>query len=316
MNVDQLAESLRNDPMFMQNVVRWDVLPARPAVYEPFPDSLDPRLLPVLEKRGVHQLYRHQAHAIREVLAGRDVVVVTPTASGKTMCYNLPVLSAILQNDDARALYLFPTKALSADQVSELYELIEAMAECDKVCTHLHLPLQSGSTEILKKMNRKYTKESYLSLVERIREKNPKLSLTTDIIVGFPGETEEDFLETMDVVGKVGYDSAFTFIYSKRSGTPAAAKEDQVPEEVVKDRFDRLLAQVQEIARERSSRFEGTVQEVLVESVNDQDASLVTGRMGNNLLVHFPGDESMIGKIVTVYLKEAKGFYYMGELCK
>ena len=89
MNVDQLAESLRSDPMFMQNVVRWDVLPARPAVYEPFPDSLDPRLLPVLEKRGVHQLYRHQAHAIREVLAGRDVVVVTPTASGKTMCYKI-----------------------------------------------------------------------------------------------------------------------------------------------------------------------------------------------------------------------------------
>lgn len=136
MNVDQLAESLRSDPMFMQNVVRWDVLPARPAVYEPFPDSLDPRLLPVLEKRGVHQLYRHQAHAICEVLAGRDVVVVTPTASGKTMCYNLPVLSAILQNDDARALYLFPTKALSADQVSELYELIEAMGVDIKTYTY------------------------------------------------------------------------------------------------------------------------------------------------------------------------------------
>lgn len=136
MNVDQLAESLRSDPTFMQNVVRWDVLPARPAVYEPFPDSLDPRLLPVLEKRGAHQLYRHQAHAIREVLAGRDVVVVTPTASGKTMCYNLPVLSAILQNDDARALYLFPTKALSADQVSELYELIEAMGVDIKTYTY------------------------------------------------------------------------------------------------------------------------------------------------------------------------------------
>ena len=105
-------------------------------MYEPFPDSLDPRLLPVLEKRGVHQLYRHQAHAIREVLAGRDVVVVTPTASGKTMCYNLPVLSAILQNDDARALYLFPTKALSADQVSELYELIEAMGVDIKTYTY------------------------------------------------------------------------------------------------------------------------------------------------------------------------------------
>ena len=119
-------------------------------------------------------------------------------------------------------------------------------------------------------------------------------------------------LETMDVVGKVGYDSAFTFIYSKRSGTPAAAKEDQVPEEVVKDRFDRLLAQVQEIARERSSRFEGTVQEVLVESVNDQDASLVTGRMGNNLLVHFPGDASMIGTFKQIHLDVCKGFYYMG----
>lgn len=116
----------------------------------------------------------------------------------------------------------------------------------------------------------------------------------------------------MDVVGKVGYDSAFTFIYSKRSGTPAAAKENQVPEEVVKDRFDRLLAQVQEIARERSSRFEGTVQEVLVESVNDQDASLVTGRMGNNLLVHFPGDASMIGTFKQIHLDVCKGFYYMG----
>ena len=125
MNVDQLADSLRRDPMFMENVVRWEELPAREAQYAPFPGGLDPRLLPVLQRRGIHQLYSHQAHAVREVLAGHDVVVVTPTASGKTMCYNLPVLSAILNNEDARALYLFPTKALSADQVSELYELIE-----------------------------------------------------------------------------------------------------------------------------------------------------------------------------------------------
>ena len=191
-------------------------------------------------------------------------------------------------------------------------ELIEVMAHSKKICKHLHLPVQSGSTDILKKMNRRYTKEQYLALVDKIKTAIPDISLTTDIIVGFPGETEEDFLETMDVVGKVGYDSAFTFIYSKRSGTPAAAKEDQVPEEVVKDRFDRLLAQVQEIARERSSRFEGTVQEVLVESVNDQDASLVTGRMGNNLLVHFPGDASMIGTFKQIHLDVCKGFYYMG----
>ena len=136
MNVDQLADSLRRDPMFMENVVRWEKLPAREAQYAPFPGGLDPRLLPVLQRRGIHQLYSHQAHAVREVLAGHDVVVVTPTASGKTMCYNLPVLSAILNNEDARALYLFPTKALSADQVSELYELIEEMGVDIKTYTY------------------------------------------------------------------------------------------------------------------------------------------------------------------------------------
>lgn len=125
MNVDQLADRLRMDNLFMENVVRWETMPARPASYGAFPETLDPRLRTLLEKRGIHQLYSHQSHAVREALAGRDVVVVTPTASGKTMCYNLPVLDAILKNEDTRALYLFPTKALSADQVSELYELIE-----------------------------------------------------------------------------------------------------------------------------------------------------------------------------------------------
>ena len=136
MNVDQLVRQLREDPLFMENVVRWEELPPRPAQYAPFPEGIDPRLIPVLAKRGVHQLYTHQAHAVRDVLAGKDVVVVTPTASGKTMCYNLPVLTSILQNDDARALYLFPTKALSADQVSELYELIEEMGVDIKTYTY------------------------------------------------------------------------------------------------------------------------------------------------------------------------------------
>ena len=129
-------------------------------------------------------------------------------------------------------------------------ELIDAMRDCEKVCLHLHLPLQSGSSRILKLMNRRYTKEQYLDLVDRIRAKVPDISLTTDIIVGFPGETEEDFLETLDVVRRVRYDSAFTFQYSRRTGTPAAAMEDQIPVDVVKDRFDRLLAEVQEISRE------------------------------------------------------------------
>ncbi len=193
-------------------------------------------------------------------------------------------------------------------------ELIEVMAHSKKICKHLHLPLQSGSSEILKVMNRRYDKEKYLALVDKIKTAIPDIGLTTDIIVGFPGETEEDFLETMDVVRKVRYDSAFTFIYSKRTGTPAAVMENQVPEDVVKDRFDRLLKEVQTISQEMTARFEGTIQEVLVEEINDHNPKLVTGRMSNNHLVHFPGDQSMIGKIVKVHLDECKGFYYIGSL--
>ncbi|MBQ3773823.1 MAG: tRNA (N6-isopentenyl adenosine(37)-C2)-methylthiotransferase MiaB [Pseudobutyrivibrio sp.] len=193
-------------------------------------------------------------------------------------------------------------------------DLIEAMATLPKVCHHMHLPLQSGSSEILKKMNRRYTKEHYLELVEKLRARVPDVAITTDIIVGFPGETEEDFLETMDVVDKVHYDSAFTFIYSKRTGTPAASMDNQVPEDVVKDRFDRLLALVQKHGHEKVKALEGTTQEVLVEEVNEQDSSLVSGKLANNVTVHFPGDESMIGKIVKVRLNCCKGFYFIGEL--
>ena len=192
-------------------------------------------------------------------------------------------------------------------------DLIQVMKHSKKICRHLHLPLQSGSTEILRRMNRRYTKEQYLALAERLRSEIPDLSLTTDIIVGFPGETEEDFQETLDVVRKVRYDSAFTFIYSKRTGTPAAAMENQIPEDVVKDRFNRLLTLVQDISREQSLRVQVQTLPVLVESVNEQDSSLVTGRLSNNLLVHFPGDASLIGEIVPVYLKECMGFYYYGE---
>lgn len=192
-------------------------------------------------------------------------------------------------------------------------ELIAVMKQSKKICRHLHLPLQSGSSRLLKIMNRKYDKEQYLALAEKLRREIPDLSLTTDIIVGFPGETEEDFQDTLDVVRRVRYDSAFTFIYSKRTGTPAAVMENQVPEDVVKDRFDRLLRLVQEIGKERSSRLQGQTLPVLVEHINEQDASLVTGRLDNNLTVHFPGDESMIGKMVPVSLKECKGFYYLGE---
>lgn len=192
-------------------------------------------------------------------------------------------------------------------------ELIEVMKCSKKICKHLHLPVQSGSTRILEKMNRRYTKEQYLKLVEKIKEAVPDISLTTDIIVGFPGETEEDFLETMDVVRKVQYDSAFTFIYSKRSGTPAAVMENQIPEDVIKDRFDRLLKEVQDISSKVCSVHTGTTQEVLVEALNDHDTSLVTGRLSNNILVHFKGDSELIGKLVQVHLDECRGFYYIGH---
>lgn len=195
-------------------------------------------------------------------------------------------------------------------------ELIQVMKESKKICPHLHLPLQSGSSRILKIMNRRYTKEQYLALAEKLRTEIPDLSLTTDIIVGFPGETEEDFQETLDVVRRVRYDSAFTFIYSRRTGTPAAAMENQVPDDVVKDRFNRLLALVQEISQEMSRRVEGQILPVLVETINEQDEALVTGRLGNNLLVHFPGCKELIGKIVNVHLKECKGFYYIGEVAE
>ena len=193
--------------------------------------------------------------------------------------------------------------------------LIDVIARNPKICRHIHLPVQSGSTALLEKMNRHYTKGQYLALVDRIREKLPDCSLTTDIMVGFPGETEEDFLDTLDVVRKARYDQAFTFIYSRRTGTPAAGWE-QVPEDVVKDRFDRLLEVVNSIAHERCGRFEGQTAEVMVEEINAQDASLLTGRMENNILVHFPGNADLIGHLVPVRLTKAHGFYYTGELLK
>ena len=193
-------------------------------------------------------------------------------------------------------------------------ELIDAIAKSKHVFHHIHLPLQSGSSRLLKDMNRHYDKEAYLDLVRRIREAIPDVALTTDIIVGYPGETDEDFEETMDVVKQVGFDSAFTFEYSRRSGTPAATRPDQVAQEVVTERFNRLLKQVQEDGRNRAKALEGQTRTVLVEEVNREDDSLVSGRMENNSVVHFKGTSDLIGKIVPVHLTSCKGFYYLGEI--
>lgn len=193
-------------------------------------------------------------------------------------------------------------------------ELIQVMKESKKICRHLHLPLQAGSDRILKAMNRVYTKEQYIALTKHIREEIPDMALTTDLIVGFPGETLEDVEETIAVVKEVAYDNAFTFIYSKRTGTPAAAMENQVPEEVVKEGFDKLLKVVQDTAKERVKRYQGQVMEALVEEINEQDTTLLTGRLSNNTIVHFPGDASLVGKLVNVRLTECRGFYYVGEI--
>ena len=191
-------------------------------------------------------------------------------------------------------------------------ELIDVMASSKKICRHLHLPLQSGSNRILKAMNRRYTKESYLASVEKIRDRIPDIAISTDIIVGFPGETKQDVDDTIDVVIKSGFENAFTFIYSKRTGTPAAEMQ-QCEEGFVKEQFDRVLKTVQETARSKVGGLEGSICKVLVEEKNEHEEGMMTGRMSNNIMVHFKGDESLIGKIVDVKLVQSKGFYYFGE---
>ena len=259
-------------------------------------------------KAIIREIERLVADGVVEVmLLGQNV-----NSYGKTL--DTPMTFAELLQEIEKIEGLKRIRFMTSHPKDLSDELIEVMKNSKKICKHLHLPVQSGSSDILKKMNRRYDKEKYLELVRKIKEAVPEISLTTDIIVGFPGETEEDFLETLDVVRKVRYDSAFTFIYSKRTGTPAAVMENQVPEDVVKDRFDRLLNEVQTIASEVCAVHEGTDQEVLVESVSDHDPSLVTGRMSNNLLVHFKGTPDMIGTFVNVHLTECKGFYYIGEM--
>jgi tRNA-2-methylthio-N6-dimethylallyladenosine synthase len=182
--------------------------------------------------------------------------------------------------------------------------VIEAMAECAAVCEHAHLPLQSGSTPVLKAMRRTYSRERYLRLVDELRAAIPDLALTTDLIVGFPGETEEDFRETLSAVEEVGFDGAFTFVYSPRAGTEAAAREDQIPDEVKRDRIERLVEVVQHVAAERNAARVGGVEEVLVEGASRTDASLLRGRTRRNTTVNFTGDAEP-GELVEVRIERA-----------
>lgn len=192
-------------------------------------------------------------------------------------------------------------------------DLINVIANGRTLCEHIHLPVQSGSTNILKKMNRNYTKEQYLNLVKKIREKIPNVSITTDIIVGFPGETELDFEETLDLVKKVEYDSAFTFLYSKRKGTPAYDYDNQVSDEEKHNRFNKLVETINSIIYKKNKAYENKIVEILVEGVSKNDPQKLMGRTRNGRLVNFTGDKCDIGKIVNVKITKAQPFSLLGE---
>ncbi len=193
-------------------------------------------------------------------------------------------------------------------------ELIEAMADCEKVCENLHLPFQAGSDNILKKMNRKYSQEEYLNLVKKLKKRIPNITLSTDIIVGFPGESEEDFEETLKVIREVRYDQGFTFIYSKRDGTKAAIMEDQVPREVSQKRFDKLIEEMYEIFYENNEQMLGKVVEVLVEGPSKNNEDILTGRTRGFKLVHFKGSKDLIGKLVNVKIEDHNSFSLSGDV--
>lgn len=195
-------------------------------------------------------------------------------------------------------------------------ELILAMKECKKVCKHIHLPVQSGSNRILSKMNRKYTREHYMGLIAKLRDAIANIAITTDIIVGFPGETEEDFLDTLDLVKQAEFDSAFTFIYSKRIGTPAADMAEQIDDSVKKGRLDRLMQVQDVITGNKNMNLEGTVQEVLVEGVSKGNINRLSGRSQTNKLVNFDGSEELIGKLVNVKITEPHTWSLLGKIVR
>ncbi|HHW55332.1 MAG: tRNA (N6-isopentenyl adenosine(37)-C2)-methylthiotransferase MiaB [bacterium] len=195
-------------------------------------------------------------------------------------------------------------------------EIIAAVRDCDKVCEHFHLPIQAGSNRILQRMNRGYTREEYLQLVERIREEVPDCSITTDIIVGFPGEEEEDFAATLDIVRQVRFDNAFTFVFSPRSGTPAAKMKEQVPEDVKKERLNRLMELQDRISRDINEELRGKELEVLVEGTSKKEEKILTSRTRTNKLVLFPGEEDLMGELVTVRITRPQTWNLYGELVK
>ncbi len=195
-------------------------------------------------------------------------------------------------------------------------KLIQAYVDCDKLCDYIHLPVQSGSSRVLKRMNRRYTREQYLELVTKLRKAVPGITISTDIIVGFPGETEEDFQQTLSLAEEVGYDSAFTFLYSVRQGTPAAEYEDQIPEEVKHDRFNRLVDVINSSSAAKNAVYAGRIEKVLVDGPSKKDPDRLTGRTEGFKLVDFDGDPELTGQIVDVEITEGRTFSMTGRIVK
>ncbi|MBP3384676.1 MAG: tRNA (N6-isopentenyl adenosine(37)-C2)-methylthiotransferase MiaB [Firmicutes bacterium] len=193
-------------------------------------------------------------------------------------------------------------------------KLIQAYVDCEKLCKYIHLPVQCGSSRVLKEMNRKYTREDYLELIRKLRAAVPEITISTDIIVGFPGETEEEFEETLSLVAEVEYDSAFTFLYSIRKGTPAEKYPDQIPEEVKHERFNRLVDLVNEISAKKNAAYVGRVEKVLVEGYSKNTATAYSGRTDGFKLINFEGSEDLVGKIVNVRVTAGKTFSLEGEI--
>ena len=262
---------------------------------------------------------REPADILREVerLAGEGVTEImllgqNVNSYGKDLA--VPCTFAELLAEVARTPGIRRVRFMTPHPKDFSDELIETIRDYPNIARHVHLPLQSGNTGTLKRMNRHYTKEQYIRLAEKIRREIPDVSITADIIVGFPGETKEEAMDTVDVVRTLCLDNAYTFVYSKRQGTPAASMPDPVSEAEKKETFDLVLSAVQECARIRSEALTGRIMEGLVEEINGQDERYVTARLSNNMLVHVPGDASMIGQYYNIRLTECRGFYFFGEI--
>lgn len=253
---------------------------------------------------------------IEVMLLGQNVNSYKGKASNKYSFINNDLVSfSELLNEVCKIDGLKRVRFMTSHPKDLSDNLIKVIKNNKKVCRHIHLPVQSGSNDILERMNRHYTREKYIGVVNKIRNEIEDVAITTDIIVGFPGERDIDFDDTISLIKEIGYDAVFTFEYSKRTGTKAASMENQVPINIVKDRFKILLDVVEECSGKNTKKYEGRIMDVLVEGI-DKEKGKLTGRLSNNYLVHFEGDNNLVGKIVDVKLVKSKGFYFEGELVK